>query len=124
MLKIVAHVFVKKYLFLMHALCFLQKNWFLFEMGLNSIILNSETNKFQKEYFVILLHLSLPGIVEGAVMCLYCTQSISHFLWYLDNAQEALKRANEVLKVVQGWTEEVLPNKKDVLGNLHSCLGN
>lgn len=41
-----------------------------------------------------------------------------------DNPQEALKRANELLKVVQGWTEEVLPNKRDVLGNLHSCIGN
>ncbi|XP_042562392.1 outer dynein arm-docking complex subunit 4 isoform X1 [Clupea harengus] len=40
------------------------------------------------------------------------------------NAQDTLKRASEVLKVVQGWTEEALPNKKEVLGNLHSCIGN
>ncbi|KAL2101685.1 hypothetical protein ACEWY4_003446 [Coilia grayii] len=38
--------------------------------------------------------------------------------------QETLKRANEVLKVVQGWTEEAFPNKREVLGNLHSCIGN
>ncbi|XP_041942598.1 outer dynein arm-docking complex subunit 4 isoform X1 [Alosa sapidissima] len=44
----------------------------------------------------------------------------------IDNGspQETLKRASEVLKVVQGWTEEALPNKREILGNLHSCIGN
>lgn len=35
-----------------------------------------------------------------------------------------LKKAQEVLKNVHGWSEEVLPNKSEVLENLHSCIGN
>ncbi|XP_064843448.1 outer dynein arm-docking complex subunit 4 isoform X2 [Oncorhynchus masou masou] len=40
------------------------------------------------------------------------------------NAESSLKKAREVLKSVQCWSEEVVPNKKEVLGNLHSCIGN
>ncbi|XP_051571539.1 outer dynein arm-docking complex subunit 4 isoform X2 [Myxocyprinus asiaticus] len=40
------------------------------------------------------------------------------------NAESSLKKARELMKTVQGWTEEVLPNKREVLGNLHSCIGN
>ncbi|XP_051995993.1 outer dynein arm-docking complex subunit 4-like isoform X2 [Xyrauchen texanus] len=40
------------------------------------------------------------------------------------NAESSLKKARELMKTVQGWTEEVLPNKTEVLGNLHSCIGN
>ncbi|XP_062302088.1 outer dynein arm-docking complex subunit 4-like isoform X2 [Osmerus eperlanus] len=40
------------------------------------------------------------------------------------NAEGSLKKAREVLKTVQFWSEETVPNKKEVLGNLHSCIGN
>uniref|UniRef100_A0A3B4DE83 Outer dynein arm-docking complex subunit 4 n=1 Tax=Pygocentrus nattereri TaxID=42514 RepID=A0A3B4DE83_PYGNA len=40
------------------------------------------------------------------------------------NANGSLKKARDVLKTVQGWSEEALPNKSEVLGNLYSCIGN
>lgn len=40
------------------------------------------------------------------------------------NAKGGLKKAEDVLKTVQGWTEKEFPNKKEVLGNLHSSIGN
>ncbi|XP_056870236.1 outer dynein arm-docking complex subunit 4 [Takifugu flavidus] len=40
------------------------------------------------------------------------------------NAKSGLKKAEEVLKTVQGWSEKEFPNKKEVLGNLHGCIGN
>ena len=40
------------------------------------------------------------------------------------NAEGSLKKAEEVMKVVQGWSEKEVPNKKEVLGSLHSCIGN
>lgn len=29
-----------------------------------------------------------------------------------------------MLESVQGWSEKEFPNKKEVLGNLHGCIGN
>ncbi|XP_068192860.1 outer dynein arm-docking complex subunit 4 [Antennarius striatus] len=40
------------------------------------------------------------------------------------NAEESLKKAEDVMKMVQGWSEKEVPNKKEVLGSLHSCMGN
>ncbi|TDH03170.1 hypothetical protein EPR50_G00160220 [Perca flavescens] len=40
------------------------------------------------------------------------------------NAEGSLKKAEEVMKIVQGWSEKEVPNKKEVLGSLHSCIGN
>lgn len=40
------------------------------------------------------------------------------------NAEGSLKKADEVMKIVQGWSEKEVPNKKEVLGSLHSCIGN
>ncbi|XP_048846916.1 outer dynein arm-docking complex subunit 4 isoform X1 [Brienomyrus brachyistius] len=40
------------------------------------------------------------------------------------NAKGSLKKAREVLKTVQNWSEGTVPNKVEVLGNLHSCIGN
>ncbi|XP_031723707.1 outer dynein arm-docking complex subunit 4 isoform X1 [Anarrhichthys ocellatus] len=40
------------------------------------------------------------------------------------NAEGSLKKAEDVMKIVQGWSEEEVPNKKEVLGSLHSCIGN
>lgn len=39
------------------------------------------------------------------------------------NAEGSLKKAEEVLKMVQEWSETEVPNKKAVLGNLHGCIG-
>ncbi|KAJ8307020.1 hypothetical protein KUTeg_015104 [Tegillarca granosa] len=38
--------------------------------------------------------------------------------------QESLKRAQRCLSTVQGFTEEQVPNKLEVIANLHSCIGN
>ncbi|KAM9843949.1 outer dynein arm-docking complex subunit 4 [Aulostomus maculatus] len=40
------------------------------------------------------------------------------------NAKLSLKKAEEVMRKVQGWTEKEVPNKKEVVGSLHSCMGN
>lgn len=40
------------------------------------------------------------------------------------NPQGSLQKAEEVLKMVQKWSEREVPHKKEVLGNLHSCIGN
>lgn len=40
------------------------------------------------------------------------------------NAEGTLKKAEEVMKMVQRWSEKEVPNKKEVLGTLHSCIGN
>ncbi|XP_071401543.1 outer dynein arm-docking complex subunit 4 isoform X1 [Centroberyx affinis] len=40
------------------------------------------------------------------------------------NAEGSLKNARDVMKTVQGWSEKVVPNKKEVMGSLHSCIGN
>lgn len=40
------------------------------------------------------------------------------------NAKAGLTKAEELLKIVHGWSEKEVPNKKEVLGSLHSCIGN
>ncbi|KAM6966353.1 outer dynein arm-docking complex subunit 4 [Tautogolabrus adspersus] len=40
------------------------------------------------------------------------------------NAEGSLRKAEEVMKTLQGWSETDVPNKKEVLGSLHSCVGN
>lgn len=40
------------------------------------------------------------------------------------NAEGSLKKAEEVMKIVYDWSEKDVPNKKEVLGSLHSCAGN
>lgn len=40
------------------------------------------------------------------------------------NAEGSLKKAEEVMKIVQRWSEKDMPNKKEGLGCLHSCIGN
>ncbi|MBN3296485.1 TTC25 protein, partial [Amia calva] len=42
----------------------------------------------------------------------------------LGNAEGSCKKARQVLKVVQAWSDEDVPNKIEVLGNLHSFIGN
>uniref|UniRef100_A0A3Q0RRY2 Outer dynein arm-docking complex subunit 4 n=1 Tax=Amphilophus citrinellus TaxID=61819 RepID=A0A3Q0RRY2_AMPCI len=40
------------------------------------------------------------------------------------NAEGCLKKAEEVMKIVQRWSDKEIPNKKEVLDSLHSCIGN
>ncbi|XP_064643391.1 outer dynein arm-docking complex subunit 4-like isoform X2 [Lineus longissimus] len=37
---------------------------------------------------------------------------------------DSLNRAQRCLKTVEGWPENTIPNKPDVLANLHGCMGN
>ncbi|XP_068434903.1 outer dynein arm-docking complex subunit 4 isoform X2 [Clinocottus analis] len=40
------------------------------------------------------------------------------------NAEGSLKKAEDVMKIVRGWSEKDVPNQKELLGCLHSCIGN
>lgn len=40
------------------------------------------------------------------------------------NAEGSLKKAEEVMKIVQGWSDKDISNKKELIGSLHSCIGN
>lgn len=40
------------------------------------------------------------------------------------NAKGSLKKAEEAMKIVQGWSDKNVSNKKELIGNLHSCIGN
>ncbi|NWI50793.1 TTC25 protein, partial [Calyptomena viridis] len=37
--------------------------------------------------------------------------------------EKSCRKAERVLKKVQGWTENELPNKNELIGDLHSCIG-
>ncbi|XP_075071427.1 outer dynein arm-docking complex subunit 4 isoform X2 [Mixophyes fleayi] len=39
------------------------------------------------------------------------------------NAEGSYKKANQVLKNIQSWKDD-MPNKQEIIGNLHSCIGN
>ncbi|XP_003642871.3 outer dynein arm-docking complex subunit 4 [Gallus gallus] len=41
-----------------------------------------------------------------------------------DCPKESCKKAERVLKTIEGWSEDEVPNKKELIGNLHSCIGN
>lgn len=38
--------------------------------------------------------------------------------------EESCKKAERVLKTVQGWSDDEVPNKNELIGNLYSCIGN
>ncbi|KAJ3601612.1 hypothetical protein NHX12_032580 [Muraenolepis orangiensis] len=40
------------------------------------------------------------------------------------NAEGSLREAQKVMRTVQRWPEDMLPNRKEVLANLHTCMGN
>ncbi|NXU19955.1 TTC25 protein, partial [Pardalotus punctatus] len=40
------------------------------------------------------------------------------------SAEESCRKAELMLKKMQGWAEDVVPNKNELTGNLHSCIGN
>uniref|UniRef100_A0A8C5QV23 Outer dynein arm-docking complex subunit 4 n=1 Tax=Leptobrachium leishanense TaxID=445787 RepID=A0A8C5QV23_9ANUR len=45
-------------------------------------------------------------------------------LLFNGNAEGSLKKAQKVIKNVQNWKEEDVPNKQELIGNLYSCIGN
>lgn len=38
--------------------------------------------------------------------------------------RDALRQAQKVLRNVESWSENDVPEKQDFIANLHSCLGN
>lgn len=40
------------------------------------------------------------------------------------NSEGSLKKAKKVMRMVQVWSDKEMPDKKEVLGSLHSCIGN
>ncbi|XP_071433304.1 outer dynein arm-docking complex subunit 4 [Pithys albifrons albifrons] len=40
------------------------------------------------------------------------------------SAEESCRKAERLLKKIQGWAEDEVPNKKKLIGKLHSCIGN
>ncbi|KFP60616.1 Tetratricopeptide repeat protein 25, partial [Cariama cristata] len=38
--------------------------------------------------------------------------------------EEGCQKAERVLKTIQRWSEDEVPNKKELIGTLHSCMGN
>ncbi|NXY08049.1 TTC25 protein, partial [Pteruthius melanotis] len=40
------------------------------------------------------------------------------------SAEESCRKAERLLRKIQGWTEEEVPNKNELICNLHSCIGN
>ncbi|NXT85366.1 TTC25 protein, partial [Zapornia atra] len=41
-----------------------------------------------------------------------------------DCPEESCKKAERMLKTIQGWSDDEVPNKNELMGNLHSCIGN
>ncbi|NWR88512.1 TTC25 protein, partial [Furnarius figulus] len=40
------------------------------------------------------------------------------------SAEESCRKAERMLKKIKGWDEDEVPNKPELIGNLHSCIGN
>ncbi|NXC05413.1 TTC25 protein, partial [Orthonyx spaldingii] len=40
------------------------------------------------------------------------------------SAEESCRKAERTLRMIQGWAGEALPNRKELIGNLHSYIGN
>ncbi|XP_066192677.1 outer dynein arm-docking complex subunit 4 [Sylvia atricapilla] len=40
------------------------------------------------------------------------------------SAEESCRKAERLLKRIQAWSENEVPNKCELIGNLHSCIGN
>lgn len=40
------------------------------------------------------------------------------------SSEESCKKAEHVLKTIQGWSDDEVPNKNELIGSLHSCIGN
>ncbi|NXX85801.1 TTC25 protein, partial [Urocolius indicus] len=42
----------------------------------------------------------------------------------VDCPEESYKKAKRALKMIQEWPDEEIPDKKELIGTLHSCIGN
>ncbi|NXT04113.1 TTC25 protein, partial [Prunella fulvescens] len=40
------------------------------------------------------------------------------------SAEQSCRKAERLLKMVQAWSEDEVPNKNELIGNLYSCIGN
>lgn len=40
------------------------------------------------------------------------------------NAEGSLKKAEEIMEIVHGLSDKDISNKKELVGSLHSCIGN
>ncbi|NWV06291.1 TTC25 protein, partial [Ptilonorhynchus violaceus] len=40
------------------------------------------------------------------------------------SAEASCRKAERMLKKIKGWAEDEVPNKNELIGNLHSCIGN
>ncbi|NXC36801.1 TTC25 protein, partial [Campylorhamphus procurvoides] len=40
------------------------------------------------------------------------------------SAEESCRKAERMLKKIKGWDEDEVPNKHELIGDLHSCIGN
>lgn len=38
--------------------------------------------------------------------------------------ERSCQKAEQVLKKIQGWSDEEIPNRSELVGNLYSCIGN
>ncbi|NXF13032.1 TTC25 protein, partial [Smithornis capensis] len=47
-----------------------------------------------------------------------------HMLLARGSPEESCRKAERLLKKIQGWAEDEVPNKNELIGNLHSCIGN
>ncbi|OXB70876.1 UNVERIFIED_CONTAM: hypothetical protein H355_011595 [Colinus virginianus] len=63
---------------------------------------------------------------KPAEMARYIVKSMEDIDMLLsgDSPEEGCKKAERVLKTIQGWPEDEVPNKNELIGNLHSCIGN
>ncbi|NXJ96908.1 TTC25 protein, partial [Corythaixoides concolor] len=41
-----------------------------------------------------------------------------------DCPEESCRKAEHALKTIQEWSDDEVPNKNELIGNLHSCIGN
>ncbi|XP_065605159.1 outer dynein arm-docking complex subunit 4 [Cyrtonyx montezumae] len=63
---------------------------------------------------------------KPAEMARYIAKSMEDIDMLLtgNSPKESCKKAERVLKAIQGWPEDEVPNKNELIGNLHSCIGN
>lgn len=66
------------------------------------------------------------GLTSLLSVCLYTSTQFPSLSSVLtgDCPKESCKKAERVLKTIEGWSEDEVPNKKELIGNLHSCIGN
>ncbi|XP_008504008.2 tetratricopeptide repeat protein 25 isoform X1 [Calypte anna] len=56
----------------------------------------------------------------------YITKSMEDIDMLLtgEDPEESCKKAKRLLRTIQEWSDEDVPNKNELIGNLHSCIGN